>query len=158
MAALSTNYHRPHKRHTPALNIAPADAGKVFWEGAYICREAATGLVIPASDTANLVPLGVVQRSPHPENPLSSAALDNSSGADGVLDHTQAVRVVQYDQAGEWAFNVTAGTPRVGGSAFLVNDHEVSANATTNSIKAGTFTRPVEGMSGHWYVDISRRG
>ncbi|HVF61668.1 MAG TPA: hypothetical protein VNJ70_17820 [Thermoanaerobaculia bacterium] len=162
MPPLAKSIVRQHKVHERKLNVAPADAGKVFWVGAYLVREAATGLAIPGVDAAGVKPLGVVV-----ENEFDSltglAHLDNTLGADGVLTGRTSERVVKYDQTGEFAYAVTgAATPKVQDPAYLVDDNTVTAVApgvgqpSVNGIIAGHFTRPAP--AGGWFIDISRRG
>jgi hypothetical protein len=163
MTALAKNYARPHKLHERAVNLAPVNAGSKIYVGAYLCREGASGVVVPGADTAGLVPLGVVVESMFPDDPdlARVAAYDNTNGADGTVDGDEGQRAVRYDDAGQYAFVVSAGTPVVDAVAYLVDDNTVSANATTNSIVAGIFKRPApNGPSGavFWYVDIARRG
>jgi hypothetical protein len=163
MTQLAANYVRERKLGELNLNVAPADAGKKFYVGAFICREAATAVVIPGTDAAGLVPLGVVLRQPYPDDPDASltSALDNTSGADGVLTSGPSAtrdRLVQYAQDGEWAFKVGSGTPKVGGIAYLVDDNTVQVAATTNGIIAGRFTRPSFRDADHWFVDIGKAG
>jgi hypothetical protein len=164
MTALAANVSggRQNKSHQREINVVPANAGDVFYVGAYLCREAATGVVIPGADTAGVVPLGVVVEHMFPDDPDAnlSAHLDNTSGADGTITASNGLdvhaRVVRYDQAGEWAFAVASGTPKVGDNAYLVDDNTVQPGATTNRIIAGWFTRPAP--NGGWFVDISKRG
>ena len=156
MTALAKNVMRPHKVHDRNINIVPADAGKVFYVGAFICREAGTGVAIPATDTAGLVPLGVVVESMFPtdNDKALTAALDNSTGADGSIDADgEGTRCVRYDQCGEYAFAITGSTPKVGQNAYLHDDNLVGVTSS-NLVKAGVFTRP--GPNGTWFVDISR--
>ncbi len=157
--ALSANKIRKHKLHERAINTAPVNAGSKIYVGAYLCREAASGVVIPGADAAGLVPLGVVVEPLFPDDPdmAISAAYDNTSGDDGAVTATSAVRSVNYDQRGEYLFALDAGsdTPKVGGLAFLADDDEVSTTST-HGVIAGVFTRP--GENGGWYVDIGKRG
>lgn len=158
--ALTKNKARKHK--TPlhrALNVVQAKAATVYFTGMYIVREAAAATAIPGDDAAGVVPLGVLVEPMFPDDPdlARNHHLDNTSGADGVLTHDTAERVLRYAQNGEWEFDVSAGTPMAGEPAFLVDDDTVSAAATTNSIIAGHFTRPGT-RTGAWFVDISRRG
>jgi hypothetical protein len=164
MTVLAANVSggRQNKAHQRALNVAPANAGSVFYVGAYLCREAATGVVIPGADTAGLVPLGVVVEPMNNDDPdfNLTAHLDNTAGADGTItvagNLDTMVRVVRYDQQGEYAFAVESGTPKVGDIAYLFDDNTVDTAATTNGIIAGHFTRPAP--NGGWFVDISKRG
>lgn len=163
MTVLAKNLLRQHKAHQREINIAPVNAGSVVYVGAYLCREAATGVVVPGADTAGLVPLGVVVENMFPDDAQGaslSAALDNTSGSDGAITVSggldEAVRCVRYDQVGEYAFAVQSGTPKVGDVAYLYDDNTVDTAATTNGIIAGHFTRPAP--SGGWFVDISKRG
>lgn len=165
MTALAKNYARPHKLHERAVNLAPVNEGSKIYVGAYLTREAATGVVVPGTDAVGNVPLGVVVESMFPDDPdlARAAAYDNTSGADGTVDGDEGVRAVRYDQAGEYAFVVEDGTPKVGAPAYLVDDNTVTINPaeTTAAIVAGVFTRPApNGPSGavFWYIDISRRG
>lgn len=157
--ALSANKIRKHKLHERAINTAPVNAGSKIYVGAYLCREAASGVVIPGADAAGLVPLGVVVEPLFPDDPdlAISAAYDNTNGADGAVTGSSAVRSVNYDQRGEYLFALDSGsdTPKVGGLAFLADDDEVSTTST-HGVIAGVFTRPGEG--GGWYVDIGKRG
>lgn len=158
MAALTKNKVRAHKLHERALNVAPANAGDVFYVGAYIVREAATGLATPGGDIASVVPLGVIVEDLFPSDPdaAETAHLDNTNGADGVITADDDMeRVVRYDQVGEYDFAVINGTPKVGDPAYLSDDNTVSVTSLTNSIIAGHFTRP--GKDG-WFIDIARRG
>ncbi len=159
MANLIANKNRQGKVHRRRLNVAPATAGVEYYVGAYVCVNTATGLAVRGADAANLRPLGVLVETMFPDDPDQiHHHLDNSAGADGVLQGNPEVaeRVVRYDQAGEYAFEVSAGTARVGQPAFLVDDDTVSANATVNNVIAGHFTRPAP--DGGWFIDISRRG
>ncbi len=156
--ALSKNKQRTHKLHQRQLNIVPASAGGEFFSGAYVCSDAA-GLAVRGADTAGLVPLGVLVEPLLQDDPdQTSHHLDNRTGSNGVLTGAPEVieRVVRYDQAGEYAFAVSAGTALAGQRAFLVDDDTVSASATANSLVAGHFTRPAP--NGGWFIDISRRG
>jgi len=157
--ALSANKIRKHKLHERAINTAPVNAGSKIYVGAYLCREAATGVVIPGADTAGLVPLGVVVEPLFPDDPdlAIDAAYDNTNGADGAVAATSAVRSVNYDQVGEYLFALDSGsgTPKVGDLAHLADDDEVSTTST-HGVIAGVFTRP--GPNSGWFVDISKRG
>ena len=157
--ALSANKIRKHKLHERAINTAPVNAGSKIYVGAYLCREAASGVVIPGADAAGLVPLGVVVEPLFPDDPdmAISAAYDNTSGDDGAVTATSAVRSVNYDQRGEYEFKLHSGsaTPKIGQLAYLKDDDEVSTTSTHHVI-AGIFTRP--GPSGGWFVDIGKRG
>lgn len=159
MTALAANKIRNKKVHHRALNSAPVSAGSVLYIGAYLCREKATGVVIPGADADGLVPLGVVVEQEFQDDPDTSrdAAIDNTDGADGSISGTTFTRCVRYDQVGEHAFVVTGGTPKVGAPAYLVDDGTVSPAITTHGIIAGVFTRPDQAGLG-WLVDISRRG
>jgi hypothetical protein len=162
MAAMTKNVSRQHKAHQREINIAPVNAGSVIYVGAYLCREAATGVVVPGADTAGLVPLGVVVEQMFPDDADANltSALDNTSGSDGSITVSfgldEAVRCVRYDQAGEYAYAIETGTPKVGDNAYVVDDNTVQPGVTTNRIIAGWFTRPAP--SGGWFVDISKRG
>lgn len=164
MTVLAANVSggRQNKAHQREINVAPANAGSVFYVGAYLCREAATGVVIPGADTAGLVPLGVVVEAMFPDDPDTSlnAHLDNTDGADGTITVSNGLdvhaRVVRYDQVGEYSFAVESGTPKVGGNAYLFDDNTVDTVANTAGIIAGWFTRPAP--NGGWFVDISKRG
>jgi hypothetical protein len=157
--ALSANKIRKHKLHERAINTAPVDDGKKVFVGAYLCREAATGVCIPGADASGLVPLGVVVEPLFPDNPdlAITAAYDNTAGPDGVVTGTSAARAVNYDQRGEYEFKLHSGsaTPKIGQLAYLKDDDEVSTTSTHHVI-AGIFTRP--GPSGGWFVDIGKRG
>lgn len=164
MTVLAANVSggRQNKAHQRAINVAPVNAGSVIYVGAYLCREAATGVVVPGADTAGLVPLGVVVETMFPDDEATTltAALDNTDGADGTITVSNGLdvmaRVVRYDQQGEYAFAVESGTPKVGDVAYLFDDNTVDTAATTNGIIAGHFTRPAP--NGGWFVDISKRG
>lgn len=162
MPPLTKSLVRQHKVHERHLNVAPADAGKVFWVGAYLVREAATGLAIPGVDAAGVIPLGVVVEN-EMDSLTGAAHLDNTLGADGALTGSTSERVVKYDQVGEHAFAVTGvAVPKVGDPSYLVDDNTVTAVApgagqpSVNGIIAGHFTRPAP--VGGWFIDISRRG
>lgn len=156
--ALSANKIRKNKLHERAINTAPVNAGSKIYVGAYLCREAASGVVIPGADAAGLVPLGVVVEPLFPDDPdlAISAAYDNTNGADGAVTGSSAVRSVNYDQRGEYLFALDSGsdTPKVGGLAFLADDDEVSTTST-HGVIAGVFTRP---GPGGWFVDVGKRG
>lgn len=157
MTALAKNVQRPHKVHPRDINIAPVNAGSKIYVGAILCREAATGVVIPAADTAGLIPLGVVVESMFPSDPdlALTSAFDNTSGADGTISADgEGTRVVRYDQTGEYAFAITGTTPKVGQAAYVHDDNLVGITST-NLVKIGEFTRP--GPNSTWFVDISKR-
>jgi hypothetical protein len=126
----------------------PAAANVRIYEGAIIATNS-SGLAVPAADTAGFIIQGVCRRT----------ALDNTGGAAGSLgtspEAMDAARWIEVDAHGEWEFTVSAGTPKPGASAFVVDDNTVSAAATTNNIVAGKFTRPASATS--WFVDIERR-
>jgi hypothetical protein len=164
---LAKNKQREHKLHERALNIAPANAGDVFFVGAYLVREAATVLATPGVDAAGVVPLGVVVEAMFPDDPDFSrtAHLDNTAGADGIVEGgpERVERAVRYDQIGEYAFPLDPASdpPKVGSPAYLVDDDTVAAQAgvgepSVNGIIAGHFTRPAP--HGGWFIDIARRG
>lgn len=154
--ALSKNKIREHKVHTRAINEAPVNAGSTIYVGGFICREAATGVIIPGADVAGLVPLGVAVEPMFPDDPdkALSAAYNNATGADGTVTGSGSERAVRYDQVGEYAFAVDSGTPKVGDPAYLIDDDTVDTAVNTSGIVAGVFTRPAPG--GGWFVDIAK--
>lgn len=123
-------------------------AGEVIFAGAIVCREAATGLAVAATDTVGLVPLGV-----------SVDELDNTDGSDGVVNGADGERFVRVDVVGEKEFDLDDGspTPKTGEFAFIVDDDTVTADSadTTAALILGKFTRP--GPDGGWFVDVERR-
>jgi hypothetical protein len=146
--SLSASTQRSHSAHLPRIVPIPAKASAVIWSGAIVCTDAG-GVAVPGADTAGLVPQGIAWRG-----------IDNTGGADGSIAASStaigSARYVDVDDRGEWEFTVSAGSPKVGLPAFVVDDDTVSANATTNSLKIGTFTRP--GLSATtWFVDVARR-
>ncbi len=157
---LTRNRLRQHKVHQRALNAAPGKAGEQYFVGAYLVREAASPLAVPGTDLDGARPLGVIVEAMFPDDPDLSRHhhLDNRTGSDGIVEGSpeRVERAVRYDQAGEYAFTVAAGTPLVGNPAFLVDDDAVSADATTFSVVAGWFTRPAP--EGGWFIDIGKRG
>lgn len=159
MTQLAKNKSREHKVHERQLNIVGANAGETFYVGGYLLREAATGLGTKVLAAGN-VPLGVITEQMFPDDPdkALNCALDNSAGNDGVVSPLDdgCLRCLRYDQRGEYAFAVSAGTPKVGAPAFLVDDNTVTAVASATGIVAGTFTRPAAG--GGWFIDIAKRG
>lgn len=144
MAPLTKSVQRECKAHTAKENVVPVNDDSIIYAGAIVMREAASGVVVPGADTASCVPLGVALQE-----------LDNTNGGDGSTDGLTAERCIRIDQDGEWEFAVNGGTPKTGQNALIFDDNTVSADATTNSLKIGTFTRPSPG--GGWFVDISRR-
>jgi len=147
MAALAKDTQRTFALHQPQILGLPAAAGAKLFVGALTATDA-SGLAVPASDTAGLTVEGVCRQG-----------LDNTDGAAGSLgtaeDYSDAVRFVRVDAQGEWLFTVSAGTPLPGGTAFVVDDNTVSASATTNNIPAGKFTRPYGASA--WFVDVERK-
>jgi hypothetical protein len=147
MAPLAQDSQRTFAHHTGQILALPAAAGAVLYAGALVAANS-SGLAVPAADTAGLTVQGVCR-----------SGLDNASGSAGTLgtsgDFLNAVRYVQVDAQGEWLFTVSAGTPKPGATAFVVDDNTVSASATTNSIPAGKFTRPYSAST--WFVDVERR-
>jgi hypothetical protein len=148
MAVLTSDTQRNEKLHRSQLLAIPVAADTAIWTGAIVCTNAA-GLAVPGADAAGLAPHGVTHRG-----------FDNRGGAAGTIPGSSnlfgAERFVQVDTAGEWEFLVSAGAPKPGGAAFIVDDNTVSANATNNNLKIGTFTRA--GNQGGWFVDVERRG
>lgn len=159
MTALAANARRTANVHQPLITVAPVNAGSVIYVGAYVCREAATGVVIPGADAAGLIPLGVALPGRFGTDPemTVSAAYDNTDGADGTLSGTAQVRCVLIDGEGLHAFAVESGTPKVGDPAYLYDDNTVDTAATTNGIIAGTFVQPAP-ATGQWLIDVSKRG
>ena len=147
MPPLTQDTQRIWALHDPQILALPAAAGAVLFVGALIATNAA-GQAVPAADTAGLKVQGVCREG-----------LNNAFGAAGTLgttaDYTDAVRYVRVDAQGEWLFDVSAGTPTPGATAFAVNDNTVSAAPTANSIVAGKFTRPYSTSA--WFVDVERR-
>jgi hypothetical protein len=147
MPPLTQDTQRTWALHQPQILALPAAAGAVLFLGALVATNAA-GQAVPASDTAGLTVQGVCREG-----------LNNTQGAAGTLgatgDYMDAVRAVRVDAQGEWLFDVSAGTPRPGAPAFVINDNTVSAAATANSIPAGKFTRPYSTTS--WFVDLERK-
>jgi hypothetical protein len=147
MPPLTQDTQRTWALHDPQILPLPAAAGAVLFVGALTATNAA-GQAVPASDTAGLKVQGVCREG-----------LNNTSGAAGSLgttaDYMDAARYIRVDAQGEWLFDVSAGTPTPGASAFVVNDNTVSAAPTANSIIAGKFTRPYSASA--WFVDLERR-
>lgn len=157
--ALIKNIVREHKVHERAINVIGANAGEVYFTGAYILREAATALATVAAPGAGMIPLGVVVEPLFPADPAdTSAHLDNSAAADGVVrgDTQGSERVVRYDQRGEYAFTVDSGMPKPEDPAYLVDDDTVDTADPGHGIVAGVFTRPAP-RAGQWFIDIARR-
>ena len=131
--------------HQPQISALPAAA--VLFVGALVATNAA-GQAVPATDTPGLKVQGVCREG-----------LNNTNGAAGTLgttaDFMDAVRTIRVDAQGEWLFDVSAGAPTPGATAFALNDNTVSAAPTTNSIPAGKFTRPYSSTA--WFVDVERR-
>lgn len=146
MAPLTASKQRTAKVLDSQYVAVPVNSGSVIFAGAIVCREAATGLAVPGADTAGLVPLGV-----------SVDELDNTSGADGVVSGSGGERFIRVDVQGEQEFALEEGssTPVIDGFAYIVDDDTVSADATTNELILGKFTRP--GPDGGWFVDLERR-
>jgi hypothetical protein len=157
MTVLAANFLRPHKVHQRATNAAPANAGEKFYTGGYVLREAATGVVTKVVAAGN-VPLGVTVEPLTSDDPLrdADAHLDNTNGLDGTFTDANFVRCVRYDQVGEYAFAVSAGTPKTETEAFLVDDNTVAVADPGHGIVAGVFTRPCDPsqVSGGWFVRI----
>lgn len=146
MAPLTASKQRTSKVLDSQYLAVPVNAGSVIFAGAIVCREAASALGVPGADTAGLVPLGVAVDE-----------LDNTNGADGEVNGADGVRYVRVDVQGEYEFPLEEGstTPLPDGFAYIVDDDTVSADATTNELILGKFTRP--GPDGGWFVDIERR-
>lgn len=148
----------PHKVHQRNLNIVGANAGEKFFVGGYLLREAATLLGTKVVAAGN-VPLGVLVETMFPDDPDKTLGchLDNTLGTDGVVATLDdgCLRTLRFDQTGEYAFEVEAGTPKAGEPAYLVDDGTVTATASATGIIAGNFTRPAP--EGGWFVDISKR-
>ena len=146
MTALSADVQRLQKLHDHQKIALGVNAGSVIYEGALVCREAATALAIPGADTASLVFMGVATKG-----------YDNTDGADGVVTEglTGSARYCEVDTQGHYLF-ATSESPKPGDLATILDDNTVSiAATTTNDIVCGTFVQP--GPSGYWYVDIERR-
>jgi hypothetical protein len=147
MAALTQDTQRIWALHDPQILPLPAAPGAVLFVGALVATNAA-GQAVPAADTVGLKVQGVCREG-----------LNNTNGAAGSLgttaDYMDAVRYIRVDAQGEWLFDVSAGTPIPGATAYAVNDNTVSAAPTTNSILAGKFTRPYSSTA--WFVDLERR-
>jgi hypothetical protein len=148
MTALAARTQRQFALHTANFIPLPAAANAVIFVGALVATNS-SGLAVPAADTSGFTVQGICRRT----------AIDNTGGSAGSLGSSpsalDAVRYVEVDAHGEWEFAVSAGTPKPGTAAFVVDDNTVSASATTNSIVAGKFTRPASANS--WFVDVERR-
>ena len=146
MPPLTQDTQRTWALHQPQILALPAAAGAVLFVGALVATNAA-GQAVPASDTAGLTVQGVCREG-----------LNNSFGAAGTLgttgDYMDAVRFVRVDAQGEWLFNVSGGTPKPGGIAYVVDDNTVSAVFTNNAVQAGRFTRPYGPST--WFIDVER--
>lgn len=139
--ALTASVQRSCKAHVEQVNVVPVNAGSVIFGGAIVMREAAAAVIVPGADTASCKFAGVALEE-----------LDNTLGGDGTVTGLTCARAVRVDQVGEWAFAVNGGTPKVGGTAWIFDDTTVSADATSNSVVVGIFTRPAP--FGGWFVDI----
>jgi len=146
MPPLTQDTQRTWALHQPQILPLPAAAGAVLYVGALVAT-IGSGRAVPASDTAGLVVQGVCREG-----------LNNANGAAGSLgttaDYTDAVRYVRVDTRGEWLFNVSGGTPKPGGIAYVVDDNTVSAAFTDNAVQAGRFTRPYGPST--WFIDVER--
>lgn len=143
MTVLAASVQRECKDHVQQVNVVPINATSVVYAGSLVMREAATGVHVPGADTASCDFSGVALEE-----------LDNTSGADGTVSGTAIARAIRVDRVGEYAFAVDGATPKVGQTALIFDDNTVSADATSNSIACGKFTRPAPG--GGWFVDIAR--
>jgi hypothetical protein len=144
MSALtsSTQRTRFHGRD-PLLIAHPAKTGVSIFAGALVCREAASNLVIPASDTANLVFIGVA----------TEELVSTANGAYGPPDSN----LVRVDHDGIFAFAVGATTPKSGDAAHVLDDNTVGVAAdATNDIRVGVFLRPALDGTSAWFVDPTR--
>lgn len=145
--ALTANKDRSKKIHTLRIVALPVKAGEVLYDGALVCTEDATGLAVPAADSAGLTFQGVV---------IPGRGLDNTNGANGVVNGNLSERYVEVDVNGPWQFAVDGTAPKAGQDALIVDDDETSADATSNDIKCGRFLQPAGDGSGEWMVDIER--
>ena len=109
------------------IENAPIAAGVILYAGTLAAVNAA-GYIVPASDTAALTVLGIVQ-----EQPLQSF-FDNSAGANGALSVTL--------KRGAFVLENSSGAPltwaNLGGNALVADDQTVAATSA-HSIVAGIF-------------------
>jgi hypothetical protein len=147
MTALATDTQRQFGHHTVQVRPLPVAADTVIWVGSLTATNA-SGLAVPAADTAGLIVHGICR-----------TGCDNRGGAAGTLgsdpDSMTAAQFVRVDCQGEWELVVTGAVPKPGQLAFAVDDNTVSAAATTNNIPVGRFSRPAGPST--WMVDIERR-
>lgn len=157
MTALAANARRDRSQDPADINHCPVNAGSKIYVGSIVVREAATGVVVPATDAAGVVPLGVAVAARLPDDPdlAIDAAYDNTDGADGTITGSTKARCVDVDGAGLWAF-ATTGTPKVGAPAYISDDNTVQVAANTYGAIIGVFVRPAP-RSGQWLVDITKR-
>lgn len=144
MANLTKSIIRPRKGDREVYNVVPVKAGSVIYAGALLTRAPAESVVQRASDTLNHVFAG-----------MSVDELDNTSGADGVVNATTPAERSVRASDGELAFPYAGTAPKTGQDALVVDDATVSADATTNNIKCGEFTRPGP-YTGWWFVRLDK--
>ena len=126
------------------LVALPVLGGATLYTGALICSNA-NGLAIPGADAAGLTFQGVAFRG-----------MDNSGGADGVMDGPFPERTADIDTALIYSFPFQGTTPKPGDRALVVDDATCTVDATTNNIDCGRVTEPDPGKSGWWFVDPLR--
>lgn len=155
MTAITSNYARPCKLRSRMVGIAPVNAGSKILVGSLVCREAATGVVIPAADTSNLVCIGVAVESMFPDDPdlARLAAYDNTDGADGVVnDDGTGERCIRFDGGGLYLFAVTGSSPKVGDRVYVVDNNTVGLESeSTNHVYVGKLFEPGPAADS-WYV------
>jgi hypothetical protein len=149
MAAATQSIQRSHKGGRETHTAVGVKAGAVIFAGIIVARAAAEDVAQPASDTADLVCLG-----------MSVDELDNTAGADGVVDPVRPERTVKTTD-GEYAFPIAGvAVPAKDAPAYVVDDSTVTAEtgvglASVEGIKCGTFTRPGP-FAGWWFVRLDR--
>lgn len=158
MTVLAKNYARPCKLRTRMVGIAPVNAGSKIFVGSLVCREAATGVVIPAADTANVVCLGIAVESMFPDDPDLARlyAYDNTNGADGVVNTDgTGERCIRFDGGGLYLFVVEGSGAKVGDPVYVVDNNTVGlASEVTNLVLVGRLFEPGP-VADSWYVKLS---
>ncbi len=115
MAQLTTNYEANEKAGTlVAYNLK---AGARIWRGALVATDDATGLLVPASDTASRTFCGVAFEPG-----------DNDEGIDGAVG-------VRVQKEGTFAYSFSGSRTQavVGKKAYAVDDNTVALAATTTN-------------------------
>ncbi|MEM9596780.1 MAG: hypothetical protein AAGD06_21095 [Acidobacteriota bacterium] len=138
-----------------AFREAPAAAGHLFFDGAYLFQDDA-GLLHPANGVNyGMRPAGVLWPASLSEQYGDvDHHLDTRTLANGSWVGDERTWVLRYAVTESFLFEVQ-GSPAIGREVYPLDDDLMTTVPTASGVVGGVITRP--GPRGGWFVDIAER-